>query len=259
MKKPKIKSWGLLALATPILVTFAGLELAKAQSTPELLISIEFSGSKRPPSGGTSGGGTRGSCLPPEVNTQEKKGLTALIPREIDEDGNVTIFAETTSSTQPKFFLYVPENNSKELAQFIVNEKSGQSEQNLYSADIKISGYSGSIVELTLPQNVNLEANKEYTWSFNIICDPQDRSVDVSVEGTIKKVDISSELENQLKNASPLEKAKIYAEAEIWHDTIEAVADVRNSDHAEWEELLKSVGLEDFVDDSIFEIKPAVE
>ena len=44
MKKPKIKSWGLLALATPILVTFAGLELAKAQSTPELLISVEFSG-----------------------------------------------------------------------------------------------------------------------------------------------------------------------------------------------------------------------
>ena len=267
MKKPKIKSWGLLALATPILVTFAGLELAKAQSTPELLISLEFSGPQRPASTGTTGGGARGSCNP-EVDRQEKKKLTALIPRKINQDGNVIILAGTTSLTQPTFFLYVPENNSKEkeLAEFrvneIVNEKSGlsyQSEKNFYSADIEISNYSDSIVKLALPQNVNLEANKEYTWSFNIICDAEDRSVDASVEGSIKKVEISSELENQLKNVSPLERAKIYAEAKIWHETIYAVAEVRENNPGEWEELLKSVGLEDFVDDSIKEIKPAVE
>ena len=114
-------------------------------------------------------------------------------------------------------------------------------------------------MKLTLPQNVNLEANKEYTWSFNIICDAKDRAIDAFVQGSIKKVEISSELENQLKNVSPLERAKIYAEAKIWHDTIYAVAEVRENNPGEWEELLKSVGLEDFVDDSIKEIKPAVE
>ena len=136
MKKPKIKSWRLLALATPILVTFAGLELAKAQSTPELLISVEFSGPQRPASTSESAGGTRGSCDPVE-DRKGKKKLTALIPRKINQDGNVIIFAGTTSLTQPTFFLYVPENNSKEkeLAEFIVNEivneKSGQCDKNI--------------------------------------------------------------------------------------------------------------------------------
>ncbi|MCL2928178.1 MAG: DUF928 domain-containing protein [Trichodesmium sp. MAG_R01] len=230
MGKPNIKywDWGLLVLViSPIIVTFSAWQLAKAQLTPEL-ISVEFPPVERPPSSGTTGGGSRGYC---RAITGEKKELIALMP---------TDNAGTTISTNPKFFLYVPEHKAK-LAEFEIKDKSGKS---LYSTELDISTTSG-IVKLTLPENVNLQTNKEYTWTFAIVCDPLDRVTDNLVQGTIKKVEISSELENSLKNATLLEQAKIYAKAKIWHDTIATVADLRTSNPKEWEELLRSIQLEE--------------
>ena len=227
MGKQNIKSWGLLALAiSPIIVTFSGWQLAKAEQIPELLISVDFEGGKRSPSGRTSGGGTRGVC------SAALNNLIALMPG----DDN----AGTTISTNPKFFLYVPEHEAKS-AEFEITDKSGKS---LYFTNLDISDTSG-IVKLTLPKNVNLKTNKEYTWAFSIVCDPWDRSGDKFVKGTIKKVEISSELENRLKNATPLEQAEIYANAKIWNETIATLAELRTSNPTEWEELLTSVGLKE--------------
>ncbi len=230
MIRQNIKSWGLLALAiSPIIVTFSGWQLVKAQSTPEFLISVDFpDGGKRSPSGRTSGGGTRGLCSTIRGN----KNLIALMPG----DDN----AGTTISTNPKFFLYLPEHEAK-LAEFDIRDKSGNS---LYYTNLDISDTSG-IVKLTLPKNVNLKTNKEYTWEFSIVCDPWDYSGNKFVKGTIKKVEISSDLENSLKNATPLEQAEIYAKARIWNETIATLAELRTSNHKEWEELLTSVGLKE--------------
>ncbi|NES06169.1 MAG: DUF928 domain-containing protein [Okeania sp. SIO2F4] len=230
MGKPNIKSRGLLALViSPIIVTFSGWQLAKAQSTPELLISIEFpDGGQRSPSGRTSGGGTRGGGDCATVTSN----LTALMPG----DDN----AGTTIASNPKFFVYVPEYEAKS-AEFEIVDKSGKS---IYFTNLDISDTSG-IVKLTLPKNVNLKTNKEYTWTFTVVCDPWDRGADKSVQGTIKKVEISSDLENSLKNATPLEQAEIYAKARIWNETIATLAELRNSNPTEWEELLTSVGLKE--------------
>lgn len=224
-----IKFWGLLALATsPIIVTFLGVQLVQAQSTAQLLISIEFpSGPQRGRSGNTSGAGTRSgeSCAPGQIK------LTALMPGD-----NVG----TTVANNPKFFVYVPEHKAKS-AEFEIIEKSGKS---VYLTELDISETSG-IVKLALPKNVSLTTNKEYNWRFVMICDEWDRSADESVEGIIKKVEISSDLENSLKNASLLEQAEIYAKAKIWNETIATVAELRNSNPTEWEELLTSVGLQE--------------
>ncbi len=229
MGRQNIKSWGLLALAiSPIIVTFSGWQLVKAQQIPELLISIDFQGGKRSPSGRTSGGGTRGTCDTITTNIN----LTALMPG----DDN----AGTTISTNPKFFMYIPEHEINS-AEFEISDKSGK---NLYSANLDISDTSG-IVKLTLPKNVNLKTNKEYAWTFAMVCDPWDRSADQYVQGTIKKVEISSDLENSLKNATPLEQAEIYAKARIWNETIATLAELRTSNPTEWEELLTSVGLKE--------------
>ncbi|MGD1808593.1 DUF928 domain-containing protein [Dapis sp. BLCC M126] len=224
MGKQNIKFWGLLALAiSPIIVTFSGWELAKAQQTPELLISVDFEGGKRSPSGRTSGGGTRGPS---------RSDLIALMPG----DDN----AGTTIASNPKFFLYVPEHEAKS-AEFEIIDKSGKT---LYLTNLDVTNTSG-IVKLTVPKNVSLTNNKEYTWRFAIIFDPWDRSADKFVEGTIKKVEIDSQLKNSLKNASPLEQAEIYANAKIWNETIATVAELRTSNPTEWEELLTSVGLKE--------------
>ncbi|NEO56719.1 MAG: DUF928 domain-containing protein [Okeania sp. SIO3B5] len=229
MGRQNIKFWGLLALATsPIIMTFSGVQLVQAQSTAELLISIEFpSGPQRESSGNTTGGGTRGICpiAPGQIE------LTALTPGD-----NVA----TTVADNPKFFVYVPEHEAKS-AEFEITDKSGNS---IYSTKLDISETSG-IVKLALPKNVSLTTNKEYIWVFVMICDESDYSVNKIVEGIVKKVEISSDLENSLKNASPLEQAEIYAKAKIWNETIATVAELRNSYPTEWEELLKSVGLDE--------------
>jgi hypothetical protein len=252
MKMPKIKSWGILALViSPIIVTFSGWKLAKAQLTPELLISVEFPKAKRPESAETYSGGTRSlDCLTEKAN-QEKKKLRVLMPMPLEKkelpESTYYLISGTTISTNPKFFVYLPEHTA-ESAEFVIKENSGESDT---KTEFKISGSSG-IVKLTLPEKVNLEANKEYTWSFSIVCNPDERSLDLFVQGTIKKVEISSDLENKLENATtPLEKAKIYAEAGIWYDMIATVADLHASDHAkwkeEWTELLRSVELKDYI------------
>ncbi|MEM1172761.1 MAG: DUF928 domain-containing protein [Cyanobacteria bacterium P01_H01_bin.35] len=225
MGRQNIKSWGLLALAiSPIIVTFSGWQLAKAEKIPELLISVDFEGGKRSPSGRTSGGGTRGP---------NKGNLIALMPG----DDN----AGTTIASNPKFFVYIPEHEA-ESAEFEIIDKSGNT---IYLNDqLDVSGTSG-IVKLTVPNDVSLTNNKEYKWRFAIIFDPWDRSADKFVQGTIKKVELSSQMENSLKNATPLEQAEIYAKANIWSETIATVADLRTSNPTEWEELLKSVGLEE--------------
>ncbi|WP_094671657.1 DUF928 domain-containing protein [Hydrocoleum sp. CS-953] len=224
MGRQNIKSWGLLALAiSPIIVTFSGWQLAKAEQTPELLISVDFEGGKRSPSGRTSGGGTRGPS---------KGNLIALMPG--DDNAGTTI-------SNPNFFVYIPEHEA-ESAEFEIFDKSGKS---IYLNDeLDVSGTSG-IVKLTVPKDVSLTNNKEYKWRFAIIFDPWDRSADKYVEGTIKKVEISSQLEKSLKNATPLEQAEIYANAKIWNETIATLAELRNSNPTEWEELLTSVGLKE--------------
>ena len=234
MGRHNIKLWGLLALATsPIIVTFSGLQLVRANSTAELLISIEFpSGPQRESSEETRGGGTRApksDCVPGQTK------LTALMPGD-----NVG----TTVADHPKFFVYVPEHEAKS-AEFEITDKSGQI---IYSTKLDISETSG-IVKLTLPKNVSLTTNQEYTWAFAMICDEFDYSANKIVAGIVKKVEISSELENRLKDATPLEQAEIYAKAKIWNETIATVAELRNSHPTEWEELLKSVGLDEIADE----------
>lgn len=230
MERPNFKSWGLLALIiSPIIVTFSGLQLAKAQLTPELLISVSFPETgTRDASGQTTGGGTRGIGDCASVTTN----LTALMPG----DDN----AGTTVASNPKFFLYIPEYQAK-LAEFEIIDKSGES---VYSTKLDISDTSG-IVKLSLPKDVDLETNEQYSWTFAVVCDQLDYSANQYVKGTIKKVEISSDLKKSLKNATRLEQAEIYANARIWNETIATLAELRNCHPAEWEELLTSVGLQE--------------
>ncbi len=229
MRRQNTKSWGLLALAiSSIIVTFSGWQLVKAQSTPEFMISVEFPDApERASSGRTTGGGTRGdSCTAGTVN------LTALMPADN---------AVTTVASNPKFFVYVPENEA-DSAEFEISDKS---DQRVYVSKLDISNTSG-IVKLAIPTNVSLTTDEEYTWRFTIICDAWDHSGNKVVKGTIKKIEINSDLQKNLRNATtPLKQAEVYAEAKIWSETIATLADLRSSNPAAWTQLLTSVGLEE--------------
>jgi hypothetical protein len=69
-------------------------------------------------------------------------------------------------------------------------------------------------------------------------------------EGQIERVEPNPNLVAQLKTASPRDRAALYAEAGIWYDAVNSIAQLRRSSPndtaiaADWAELLKSVGLD---------------
>ena len=212
-----------------------------AKGIPERWEAKEY----QPPAGlGAPGsrqaGGTRDSqrCL------VGGKQLTALVP--------VNNFA-VTIAPYPTFFVYMPSlsrQQSQTPVEFVLQDEQGNE---LYKATYKAGGKSG-IVSISLPSNAGLpplETGKTYRWDFSLLCNPLDRSEDLSVGGMISRVPLSARLSNQLRQAKPENRAQIYAEAEIWQDALTALAEQRrykpnnSASAAEWKKLLTSVGLAD--------------
>ena len=224
-----LQSMGILAgVLSPALVSLASLPpQLPAESRPDGRISLEF-----PPAADrgaperTAGGGVRGdSCV-----EQEATPLTALMP--VNNVG-------TTVSANPTLFVYVPKTNTKE-AEFSVLDDRGK---DVYLEKVQLTGEAG-VVKVSMPESAALKTGKDYTWSFSIVCNAQERSGDIFVRGLLQRTELSADLKSELEKAAPLEQAKIYARAKVWNETLALVAQLRNSNPEEWEQLLKSVGLE---------------
>ena len=157
--------------------------------------------------------------------------LTALMPGD-----NVG----TTVATEPTLFVYVPQNTA-ESAELVVIDEEGNP---VYSKNFEIQSANG-IVKVNLPKDAGLSQGQEYMWQFSLVCDSNDRAADRYVQGTLKRVELTSDLQQKLQAASPIEQAQLYAEAGIWNETLITLADLRNSNPKEWEELLDSVGLKE--------------
>ncbi len=180
-------------------------------------------------------GASRGeSCL------RGSKSLTALTPAKNPE---------LTTAGYPKFFFYVPKTSGQVLEFVLQDEKK---DEQFYKKTFKTNGQPG-VIMLSLPANSTkppLEMGKEYNWSFSVICDRLDRSQDLVVEGSIQRMAPDKNLTIELEKANPQERAILYATAGFWQDTLTTLAELRRSlptdagVKTDWEELLKSVGLE---------------
>jgi len=168
----------------------------------------------------------------------------ALIPTNTQTDSP----PQLTTAAYPTFFIYVPQSSAQALEFVLKDDTNGKL---LYKATFKPNVQSG-IVSISLPANSNLpslETDKDYTWAFSTIYDPQNRALDLKVEGLIKRILPDPNLTIQLQKAQPQERASLYATSGFWQDTLGTLADLRRlrpSDTAiktDWEDLLKSVGL----------------
>jgi hypothetical protein len=96
---------------------------------------------------------------------------------------------------------------------------------------------------------VKLALNVKYKWSVSLISNPSSRSLDVVVNGTLKRVDPSKKLVQDLAAASPAARPAIYAQAGIWYDALEALSDEIDANPKDGSlrnqraNLLKQVGL----------------
>jgi hypothetical protein len=215
-------------------------QLGSSESNAQTLISIGFppvpSGQERI-TGGTGGGGTRsgGDACASENGVSE---VIPLIP---------TNQIPNTVAPNPSLYIYVPQTKAQ-VAEFVVMDLQGDY---LYSQKFKLSGQAG-IAKIKLPEtneqgkSLSLEKDKFYYWEFAIVCDQSDRASDIYAWGTFNRSQLDQSLDQALKNKSnPLEKATIYAQNRLWNETLEEMIQIRNTQPQEWQDLLKSIGIEE--------------
>jgi len=140
--------------------------------------------------------------------------------------------------------------------EFVLTDASGNT---LYKSTFKTTGKPG-ILTIALPTQAGLPplaVGQDYKWSFSIICGSDERSLDLTVGGGIRRVELNPTLANQLQQASPEKQVQLYAEAEVWQDTLATLAQLRRdypNDAAiasEWEKLMSAVGLSDIAQESL--------
>jgi len=237
----------LAILLSPAIVIFSSLPLGlRAAPYPQWKASLKFPVTDNigQPSGGSMGGGTRGSC-----SVSNQMPLTSLMPIRNPENQRtrLPVNPALTVATNPTFFLYVP-TTTAQYAEFLVFDAQ---DNEVYQTTLQFPRVSTSevstsgIVKLSLPANVSLETGKNYRWVFAVSCMTSDGDISSNyfVEGWIQRTDLSPDLKTKIDRATPLEQAKLYAEARIWSETLTIAAQLRTSKPDEWEELLKSVGL----------------
>lgn len=150
------------------------------------------------------GGGTRNS-------NYELLTLTAIAPNHVGQ----------TVSKTPTLYWYV----SKAI--------------NLpVEMTISLEGAVEPVLETTLPapiqrgihpvrledHGVHLQRGLEYQWFVAVVRDPDQRSKDILAGGSVKRVDMPSELQAQLDAVDQGQRASVLSEAGIWYDAIARIS-----------------------------------
>ena len=184
--------------------------------------------------------------------------VTALLPKTTElpktTDGELpvkrNIEVEKTVSERPTFFIHVPQTSTKNATFIIQKEISATEDEIVYEQNVALPETPG-IVSISLPANAAaLEVGQSYYWTFQVICDSNDRGKDLTVDGAVQRIELDSSLANKLQQAEPRDRPAIYAEAEIWTDALSTLADLRKANpnnqqlQDDWNDLLNSVGLD---------------
>lgn len=195
-------------------------------------ISLEFprTGNRGAPKT-TAGGGSRGDDYSCASVKEGEMSLVALMPNREN--------VGKTATRTPTLYWYVPQTTATE-GEFVLLDKD---ENEVYQTTFALPSKPG-VVKLSIPTKAGIKPGNSYSWSFMIICDSRYRNRDKYVEGVIEYAKLDSGFKSQLEKQTPLEQAKLYAKNKIWFETLNTVAQLRSENPLEWEELLKSVGLE---------------
>ena len=193
--------------------------------------AIEFPNApEREPPKSTAAGGRRGGCV------SGKYPIKAFTP----SDDN---YIKTVSS-QPQLFVYLPKTKAK-LLQFTIKEDNGE-KVNIQEIPVVKGDY---VMKINLPDNVDLETNKKYQWEVSLVCNPMSINTANYTKGTIERVPLTTEVKTKLSdNEEVIEQARIYANQNIWSETLSLVSTVKESQPEKWKQLLTSVGLQDFAE-----------
>ena len=173
--------------------------------------------------------------------------LTALLP----DDQTLAL----TSSEHPAFWFYVPYALTPDPAQFTLRfVLQNEQHQTLYETRFAIADPlpQGGVISLRLPSpKAALEVGNSYRWYFLIYCDDTDEIyAPAFVNGTIRREPLTPALALQIAQAPLQDRFLLYAQAQLWYDTLAAL-DARSVTAAEstltsdWSAVLQGVGFTD--------------
>ncbi len=155
-----------------------------------------------------------------------------------------------TASKHPSVFWYMPRTNAK-AAEFVLRDANVNDVYRVwYSLPKTTTGVvnPAGIKSLTIANPYPLEIGQEYHWELALICDP---SENVVVEGFIKRVAPDPTLANRLQQATPEDRIALYADAQLWYETLATLVELRRDRPNDstlqeaWNKLLEVVGLEE--------------
>ena len=172
--------------------------------------------------------------------------FTPFVPRSTTRDYSTPPFGLTVRP-DPVFWFQISQNMTEmyfEISEYDT-EGRGKDSELIYETSLDLSGKDG-IIRVPVPLDIALETGMTYQWYIHVWVGRE--SIDSHQKsGWIERVEVSPELSNQLARAqTSLDRARVYAEAGIWHDAFDILTQERYwvdtpELKAEWEELLQSV------------------
>ena len=251
-----------IAFITAFLSSIAYFLPINAQLTTKNNSSINFTPPPPPPNrsaAGQRGGAASRGCgkgmeslmaLAPDYkqNISSKQGET--IP--------VTKIWGLTTDDYPTFWFFVPyDKSSITEMEFVIKDKSQKPSKTIYRKVLDKPEKPGIISVDTKKAIEPLQVSqtkyqKKYHWflKLKVKCSPQQSVESKFVDGWIERVNLSSNLTKSIQQATPVQKAALYAENGIWHDALTVLGKTRSnqpdnaSSLANWTTLLKSEELD---------------
>jgi hypothetical protein len=236
-----------VTITTVTIAPGAAIELdgTGSPSSPQKERQLAQSNPPPPPTnpGSSSAGGRRDP-----TNCPQDAGLAAASPL-------LTALSPTTKpgitlAERPTFLVYVPKTSAK-AAEFSLRSRMGQG---VYRTMIALTT-TPNLLSITLPaQAMSLEVGKLYTWSFAIICNPDDRLDDRFVTGMVQRITLDATRLHQIQQASPREQATLYQQANVWYEAIAVLYRLKRSQRNDpgistaWRELLQAGGVDTMID-----------
>ncbi|HEY9650261.1 MAG TPA: DUF928 domain-containing protein [Coleofasciculaceae cyanobacterium] len=240
-----------LALAMILGIAINAPVLVQAQLRSSSL-SDKLENAFRPPNdldtpGDTQGAATRGGC-------KDEAQPILLVPgsggRTIAEHPTVFWYMPSTSASSLEFVLQDANNNVVYSTQY---ELAKSTQDNASGA---------GLMSLTIPASASvapLKVGQKYRWELALICNALDRSEDIVVKGEIERVAPAPTLERRLQQATSQERIALYAENQLWYETVKALAELRRDRPDDvnladaWNTLFTSVGLGAIVQEPLFQ------
>ncbi|MCF2150245.1 DUF928 domain-containing protein [Desmonostoc muscorum LEGE 12446] len=192
---------------------------------------------------------------------RSRAGVSRSQCSELDANNLIALVPESneglTTNKYPNFLFFVPFGGSAKSPPAKFRLLDEQKNPVLKNPILLSLPKQKGLVSLKLPSSEKpLQVGKRYNWYFSISCTNQQGTPTIfDVNGWIKLVAPNSALVQQLKKTPPQNQYAVYAENDLWFDTVNQLAKYRTVHQKEWTELLSLYGLAELPQTTITELR----